>query len=29
MSSVDLVFSVEDNKLKSALPLMLHNSITV
>ena len=29
MSSINLVISEEDNKLKSALSLILHNSFTV
>ena len=29
MSSINLVNSEEDNKLKSALSLILHNSVTV
>ena len=29
MSSINLVISEEDNKLKSALYLILHNSFTV
>ena len=29
MSSINLVISEEDNKLKSAWSLMLHNSFTV
>ena len=29
MSSISLVISEKDNKLKSALSLMLHNSFTV